>query len=124
MKITHILGTVIAAGMLLAAACSKDSPSSNNNSGGGGTANCSTVSAQFSANVLPLILTKCSYNSGCHGTGATNSGGALTNYTQIKSRASNIKSQVNAGLMPQGGSLTSAEKAIITCWVDAGGLNN
>jgi len=123
MKITHILGTVIAAGMLLASACSKDSPSSNNNSGGG-TTNCSSVSAQFSANVLPLILTKCSYNSGCHGTGSSNSGGALTNYTQIKARASNIKSQVNAGLMPQGGSLSSAEKAIISCWVDAGGLNN
>jgi uncharacterized membrane protein len=123
MKITHILGTVIAAGMLLASACSKDSPSSNDNSGGG-TTNCSSVSAQFSANVLPLILTKCSYNSGCHGTGSTNSGGALTNYTQIKARSSNIKSQVNAGLMPQGGSLTSAEKAIITCWVDAGGPNN
>ncbi len=115
------MAIALATGMWLAAACSKDSVSNNNS---GGTVDCSTASAKFSANVLPLIVTKCSYNSGCHGSGSTNSGGVLTNYTQIKARSSNIKSQVNAGLMPQGSTLSNAEKATITCWVDAGALNN
>jgi uncharacterized membrane protein len=123
MKITTMAAVVLASAFLLATACSKESaPSSSNNSGG--TVDCSTASAKFSANVLPLVLTKCSYNSGCHGTGSTNSGGALTNYTQLKARASDIKSQVNAGIMPQNGTLTNAEKATISCWVDAGALNN
>jgi hypothetical protein len=122
MKTTTIAGAVLASAFLLATACSKDSAPSNNNSGG--TVDCTTASAKFSANVLPLILTKCSFNSGCHGSGSTNSGGVLINYTQIKARASNIKSQVNAGLMPQGSTLSNAEKATITCWVDAGALNN
>jgi uncharacterized membrane protein len=123
MKNTTIAAFVLASAFLLATACSKESAPSNNNSSGG-TVDCSSASAKFSANVLPLILTKCSFNSGCHGSGSTNSGGVLTNYTQINARASNIKSQVNAGIMPQNGTLTNAEKATISCWVDAGALNN
>jgi hypothetical protein len=74
--------------------------------------------------VLPLILTKCSFNSGCHGAGASNSGGVLTNYAQINARSGSIRAQVNAGLMPQGSSLSNAEKATISCWVEGGALNN
>jgi uncharacterized membrane protein len=108
------------AGLLLAA-CSKDS---SNNSGGTPPANCDAVSTTFAANVLPLMQTRCSTGSGCHGTGATNSGGPLTNHAQISARASNIRSQVNSGAMPKGSSLTAAEKSIIICWIDKGALNN
>jgi uncharacterized membrane protein len=105
------------------AACSKNSSTS---SGGGSVAapSCAGVAANFSANVLPLIQTKCATNSSCHATGAVNSGGVLTTHAQISAKASAIKSSVNNGTMPKTGSLTSAEKAIISCWVDAGALNN
>lgn len=104
------------------AACSK---SSSGGTGGGGTVNaCDGVNAKFAANVLPLIQTKCATNSGCHASGSVNSGGVLTSHALISAKAGAIKSAVNAGTMPQGGSLTSAEKAIIACWVDGGALNN
>jgi hypothetical protein len=107
---------------LMVLACSKSSPAP---SGGGGTSSsCDGVSAKFAANVLPLIQTKCATNSSCHAAGAVNSGGVLTTHAQISSRASAIKSAVNAGTMPKSGSLSTAEKAIISCWVDAGALNN
>lgn len=108
------------------AACSKNSSNSSGAGGGGSVAapSCTSVAASFSANVLPLIQTKCATNSGCHATGAVNSGGVLTTHAQISAKASAIKSSVNNGTMPKTGSLTSAEKAIISCWVDAGGLNN
>lgn len=108
---------------LLAVACSKSSSTSNPSGGGAGTS-CDGVTAKFAANVLPLIQTKCATNSGCHAAGASNSGGVLTTYAQISAKASAIKSSVNAGTMPKSGSLTSSEKAIIACWVDAGALNN
>lgn len=85
---------------------------------------CTATSAKFAANVLPLMQTKCAINSGCHATGSTNSGGVLMTYAQISARSSNIKSQVAAGIMPQTGSLTTAEKNAIICWVNNGALNN
>src|SRR5215218_2609796 len=91
--------------------CSKGSSGSY---GGGGTTpppattNCTGINPSFSADVLPLIQTKCAINSDCHATGTTNSGGAFTNYAQISAKASNIKSQVSAGTMPKTGSLTTA----------------
>lgn len=109
----------------LVTACSKNSSTSSGGGGGGGTVpTCTGVAASFSANVLPLIQTKCATNSGCHAAGAVNSGGVLTTHAQISAKASAIKSSVNAGTMPKSGSLTNAEKAIISCWVDAGALNN
>jgi hypothetical protein len=107
----------------VAMACSKSSSTSSG--GGGGTVtSCDGVASKFAANVLPLIQTKCAINSSCHATGSVNTGGVLTTHTQISAKAAAIKSAVNAGTMPQTGSLTTAEKAIISCWVDAGALNN
>ena len=106
------------------AGCSKDD---NGGSTGGGTTtpvSCTGADTRFAAVVQPLIATKCSYASGCHGSGSSNSGGVLLTYAQISGRASNIKTQVEAGRMPQGGSLTTAEKASIVCWVNAGSPNN
>lgn len=85
---------------------------------------CSGVNPSFSADVLPLVQTKCAINSDCHASGSTNSGGAFTNYSQISAKASNIKSQVSAGTMPKTGSITSAQKATLVCWVNNGAANN
>ncbi|MFM7510308.1 MAG: hypothetical protein ACKO33_00865 [Bacteroidota bacterium] len=49
---------------------------------------------------------------------------AYTNYTVVQSAASQIKSSVVSGSMPRNGTLTAAEKSIITCWVDNGAKNN
>lgn len=88
----------------------------------GGT-NCSGVSPSFSTEVSALIQSRCA-TAGCHDATATNTGGPLTNYTQIKNKAASIKTSVLNGSMPQGSTLTAAEKKTISCWVDNGGLNN
>ena len=85
---------------------------------------CNGVTPSFSADVLPLVQTKCAINSDCHASGSTNSGGPFTNFTQVSGKASNIKAQVTAGTMPKTGSITSAQKAILVCWVNNGALNN
>jgi hypothetical protein len=89
-----------------------------------GTVNCSGVSAKYSTDASPVIASKCATSPGCHAVGATNTGGVLTNYTQISAKKSNIRASVINGSMPQGSTLTAAEKQAIVCWVDAGGLNN
>ena len=83
---------------------------------------CATVPARYSADVLPLIQSKCA--TACHNTLSTNAGGPLTNYTQIKAKASLIKFMVETRQMPQVGSLTDAEIKVISCWVEAGAENN
>ncbi len=104
--------------------CSKSS-----SSGGGGstTTDCSTINAKFAADVSPIISSKCAVNSGCHAAGSSNSGGPFTNYSQISAKASNIKTQVSSGNMPQAGSgitLSTDEKNKIICWINSGAPNN
>jgi len=114
-------GSILFACLLVVVACSKKSSSDG---GGGGTDVCSAVSAKFTADLLPLMQTKCSFNSSCHGTGSVNSGGVLVTYAQISAKSASIKSQVAASLMPQTGSITAAQKNVIICWVNSGALNN
>jgi hypothetical protein len=83
---------------------------------------CATVPARFANDVLPLIHTKCA--TACHNTLSTNAGGPLTNYAEIKNKASLIKFMVETRKMPQVGSLTDAQIKVISCWVDAGAENN
>ncbi|TAD85983.1 MAG: hypothetical protein EAY75_09865 [Bacteroidetes bacterium] len=85
---------------------------------------CVGAAPTFAANVLPLIQTRCATGSGCHGTGSGNSGGPLTTHAQISAKASTIRSQVNSGAMPIGGTLTAAQKATIVCWINGGSPNN
>jgi len=84
--------------------------------------NCQGAANKFS-NVNPIIQTKCAI-SGCHDAASTNIGGPFTNYNLIKAKASQIKLQVQTGLMPQTGHLTPTELQSIVCWVDAGAPNN
>jgi hypothetical protein len=86
-------------------------------------ATCDGVSARFSADVSPIIQQSCAV-SGCHATGSTNGPGPLTNYTQIKDAAVQIKQAVVSGFMPKGSTLPTAQIRTISCWVDAGAPNN
>lgn len=83
---------------------------------------CATVPARYAADVEPLIHSKCATQ--CHNAFSTNKGGPLTNYDQISGKADQIKFMVETKQMPQVGSLTDAEIKTISCWVDAGALNN
>ena len=85
---------------------------------------CASTPKSFSADVNPIIQSKCAVGSGCHGTGSFNGPGALTTFEQIKSAASSIKSAVTSKRMPLNGSLTAAQIKTISCWVDNSASNN
>lgn len=99
--------------------CSKD-----NGGGGSTTVDCNTVTNKaFAADVSPIIQSSCAI-SGCHASGSTNGPGQLTNYTEVFSARSSIRSSVSSGRMPQTGSLSTAQKNSIICWIDSGAPNN
>jgi hypothetical protein len=85
--------------------------------------NCSTIGAQYVAHVSPIIQTRCAID-GCHESGSTNGPGALTTFDQVKNAAVQIRSAVVSRFMPEGGSLTTTEIRIISCWVDSGAPKN
>jgi hypothetical protein len=87
------------------------------------TVDCGTITTTFSANVSPLMLSSCA-KSGCHAAGSTNGPGALTNYTQIYNSRVAIRAAVSSGEMPQDATFSATQKAIVTCWIDAGAANN
>jgi hypothetical protein len=86
-------------------------------------ATCDGVAASYSAHVQPIIESVCAV-SGCHGTGETNGPGQLTNYTEVKNAAIQIKQAVVSRFMPQDTTLTNTQIRTISCWVDAGAPNN
>lgn len=88
----------------------------------GGTDNNCTTS--FSASVSVIIQTNCAFSSGCHGSGSTNTGGPFTSYNLIFSKKDQIKAQVEAGIMPQGGTLAAADKTALISWINCGAPNN
>lgn len=105
--------------MALFSSCSKG----NSGTAAVNTNACSGTAYSFSADVQPIFASSCAI-SGCHNAGSTNSGGPLTNWTLIHAKATTIESQVNAGIMPQTGTLTADQKKKIICWVESGALNN
>jgi hypothetical protein len=85
---------------------------------------CSTITNKaFAADINPIIQSSCAV-SGCHAAGSFNGPGALTGYSQIAGAASSIKTAVASGRMPQSGSLSTAQRNSIICWVDSGAPNN
>ena len=115
------------AAILLIASCSKsgaDGGGDNGGGGGGGSVNCSGVASGFAATVNPIIQTTCATDATCHGTGSANGPGVLKTYTDIFNARVAIKTSVANGTMPKTGTLTTAQKNSIICWVDAGGPNN
>lgn len=112
------LVTCIVLIVVLVNACKKDSENDNSQ-----TVDCSTITTTFSGTVSPLIASSCA-KSDCHATGSTNGPGALTNYTQIFNSRVRIREVVASGQMPQDATFSANQKAIITCWIDAGATNN
>jgi hypothetical protein len=120
MQKAFLVLTILGFSVFIISSCSKDS------SGGGGntTLDCNTVTNKaFAADVSPIIQSSCAI-SGCHASGSTNGPGQLTNYAEIFSARANIRSAVAAGRMPKTGSLSTAQKNSILCWVDSGAPNN
>jgi len=113
-------------GLFILVACSKSSNDTPTPPPGGGTTlDCSTVTKKaFTADVNPIIQSKCATDGACHGSGSTNGPGALLDYTAIKNAASSIRSAIASGIMPKTGSITTAQKNSILCWVDSGAPNN
>src|SRR5436190_8148659 len=120
---------VILGSFFLIASCSKGGSdgggSGGTGGGGGGTAvNCTGVASSFAANVNPIIQSTCATDATCHGAGSANGPGPLLTYTQISGASVNIKTAVASGTMPKVGTLTTAQKNSIICWVNGGALNN
>jgi uncharacterized membrane protein len=88
------------------------------------TNDCSTVNAKFSADVAPLMLSKCA-TSGCHDAGTAAGGTVLETYTQIATKAARIKQRcIVEKTMPSGTPLSATEIAALTCWISSGTPNN
>ena len=105
--------------LLLATSCKKE-----DTSGGSGSVSCTGVTSTFSVQVQPIINTYCATHSGCHAAGSVRGPGALLNYTQVFNNRSAIRTSVANGSMPQGATLTAAQKSLILCWIDGGAPNN
>jgi hypothetical protein len=73
---------------------------------------CSTVSAGFSQ-ANSIFQNSCANASSCHGSGSTSGPGPLLTYNQIFNARTSIRSAVQNGRMPQGGSLSASQKATI-----------
>ncbi len=85
--------------------------------------NCDSVQAKFTANVLPLISSKCSTPT-CHD-GAAAGGFVLQNYIQVSGAKDRIKARVVVQKsMPPTGALLPAEINTIKCWLQNGTPNN
>src|SRR6187401_2638888 len=119
---------VILAAFLLIASCSKggsdDPGGGGGGGGGGGSVNCTGVASAFAADVNPIIQSTCATDATCHGAGSANGPGPLLTYTQISGASVTIKTAVASGTMPKTGSLTTAQKNSIICWINAGAPNN
>lgn len=103
--------------------CSKDG-GSGGGGGGGTTVDCNTVANKaFAADVNPIIQNSCNLG-GCHAAGSANGPGPLTNYNQVFNARTTIRSAVSSGRMPQGSSLSAAQKNSLLCWIDSGAPNN
>jgi hypothetical protein len=117
MKKALIITLVFAFTVFLSISCSKDG-------GSGNSVDCSTVSNKaFAADVSPIVQGRCNIVS-CHAAGSTNGPGALTNYSEVFNARSAIRSAVSTGTMPQGSTLSTAQKNSIICWIDSGAPNN
>lgn len=106
--------------------------SKGGSSGGGGNPppppppplDCNTVTNKaFAANVNPIIQSFCNA-AGCHASGSFNGPGAITNYNEVFNNRVAIRAAIASGRMPQTGTLTTAQKNSILCWIDSGAPNN
>jgi hypothetical protein len=87
--------------------CSKDSTTTPY------TPSCDGTVKSYNTDVAPVIQSACA---GCHGN--------LGTYSQLHSSQMSVRSAIVSGRMPQGNSLSTAQKNAIVCWIDSGAPNN
>lgn len=90
----------------------KKSSTSTSTSTSSYTPTCSGTSS-YKTDVQPLMKTYCI---SCHS--------EYSSYSGVSRGASSIRQQVTSGKMPEGSTLTEAQKNSIVCWIDAGASNN
>ncbi|MCS3800823.1 hypothetical protein [Niastella sp. OAS944] len=89
----------------------------------GGSVDCSTISATY-GKVQAIISGKCN-TSGCHNARDAAGGTVLETYDQVKAKASRINQRaIVEKTMPPAGPLSTADIAILTCWISSGTPNN
>ena len=109
---------------ILIFSCSKSMQTNSSNAGSTTTTvDCTGVAESFAADVNPIIQANCA-TAGCHGAGSGNGPGPLLTYSQIFTARVDIRFAVSSGLMPLGGSLSTAQKNSILCWIDSGASSN
>ncbi|MEO8416390.1 MAG: hypothetical protein ABI472_22195 [Ginsengibacter sp.] len=85
---------------------------------------CTSISAKFSIDVFPIIRNKCA-TVGCHDVISAAGGTILETYAQIYAKASRIRQRcIIDKTMPPGGTLTTSEIAVLSCWISSGSINN
>jgi len=123
LRLSKKIGVTLLVAIILFA-CNKSVDTTMKNTNDNGSIDCSTVAKSFLTDVNPIIQSKCSTGSSCHGTGSINGPGALLTYSAIANAHADIRSAILSGLMPKNGSLTTTQKNTIICWIDNGVLNN
>lgn len=76
------------------------------------TPSCNGVVKSYHTDVAPLIQSACG---NCHNFGS---------YSSLYASRNSVRNMIVTGQMPQGGSLSTAQKDAIVCWIDSGALNN
>jgi len=76
----------------------------------------------YENDIKPIILANCAI-SGCHN-GDNGADKDWTDFSLFQSNAQEVKTRTQNGSMPQTGSITEQQKALIACWVDEGAKDN
>ena len=119
------LVTVAIALLMYVVSCSSDKDGVDMPGTPGGN-ECASVNAKFTADVLPVIQSRCSGATSCHGAGSTNGPGEMLNFAQISNAKAMINDAavINSRMPKTGGALTAAQKLAIKCWIASGAPNN
>ncbi|OFY63146.1 MAG: hypothetical protein A3H98_01905 [Bacteroidetes bacterium RIFCSPLOWO2_02_FULL_36_8] len=86
--------------------------------------NCSSVTAKYSADIVPIVNASCAKSS-CHNAGSSK--GDFTTYAGLKVKADNgtlTKAIVTEQYMPKSGTLTKEQRAKFKCWIESGAPQN
>jgi len=99
--------------LLLTAACKKSSPVQTDT-------NTCDPQISYAGKVKSIFVNNCTA-SGCHD---GNDLPSLADYLVARDASAQIRTAVKNGVMPMNGTLSSADKAAIICWIDSGSKNN
>lgn len=82
-----------------------------------------STGVSYATDIVPIFNTSCNF-SGCHGAGST--GRDWTKFSDVKSKAADIKGRTGNRSMPVGTGpfLTAQQIQLIACWVDDGAIEN